>query len=184
MRLAVILLALSLGACAARPPDAASGYGAGSAALPSGISCVPFARSLSGISLAGDAHAWWPAAEGRYARASAPQPGAVLVIRRSRALPRGHLAVVVAQVGPREILVTHANWGSGPDRGRVAENQRVVDVSRANDWSAVRVWHPSSRSLGVTVFQAHGFILPPQPADPVRLAQSVPLAARSSAGTL
>lgn len=179
MRPIVILLVLALSACAARPPG-----GSGGPALPADISCVPFARALSGIALSGNAHLWWDAAEGRYARSAAPAPGAVLVLRRTRRLPDGHLAVVVGQLGPREILVTHANWGSGPERGRVAENQRVVDVSPRNDWSAIRVWHPPTQTLGVTVFAAHGFILPPRAADPVLLAARVPEAARAAAGTL
>lgn len=171
---------LILGACAApeRPREAPA------AAMPSDISCVPFARALSGIVLTGDAHQWWSAAEGRYGRGREPVPGAVLVIGRSRSLPQGHLAVVVGRVGPREILVTHANWGTGRERGRVTENQRVVDVSRRNDWSAVRVWHPPSNTLGVTVYQAHGFVMPPQAADPARLAALVPTAAWAAAGTL
>lgn len=180
MRRAVILGLLALGACATRPPEAELAAGP----LPADVSCVPFARALSGISLSGDAHAWWSAAEGRYPRSASPAPGAVLVISRSRAMPRGHLAVVVASVGPREILVTHANWGSGQARGRVAQNQRVVDVSRANDWSSVRVWHPTTDSLGVTVHRAAGFIHPGRAVDPVRLAAQVPQAARRSAGTL
>jgi hypothetical protein len=175
------LLALCiLGACAApeRPRETPA------ASLPTDISCVPFARALSGIALAGDAHLWWAAADGRYARGREPVPGAVLVIGRSRSLPQGHLAVVVGRVGQREILVTHANWGTGRERGRVTENQRVVDVSRRNDWTAVRVWHPPSDTLGVTVYQARGFILPPQAADPARLAALVPTAAWAAAGTL
>lgn len=175
------LLALAaLGACAApeRPREMPA------AALPSDVSCVPFARALSGIALSGDAHRWWAAAEGRYGRGREPVPGAVLVIGRSRSMPQGHLAVVVGRIGPRDILVTHANWGTGRERGRVTENQRVVDVSRRNDWTAVRVWHAPSDTLGVTVHQAYGFILPPQPADPVRLAALVPSAARAAAGTL
>ena len=181
MRRRSLLALLAAGACAApeRPRE-----GTATQVLPTDISCVPFARALSGIALAGDAHLWWSAAEGRYGRGREPVPGAVLVIARSRSLPQGHVAVVVGRVGPREILVTHANWGSGRDRGRVAENQRVVDVSRRGDWTAVRVWHPPSNTLGVTVHQAHGFILPPRAADPARLAALVPTAAWAAAGTL
>jgi hypothetical protein len=182
MRHRVILLMLALAACAT-PPEP-EGPATSRASLPADISCVPFARALSGVSLSGNAHLWWDAAAGRYARGAVPKPGAVFVIRRSRSLPHGHLAVVVAQTGPREMLVTHANWGSGPARGRVAENQRVVDVSRDNDWSAVRVWHPPTRSLGVTVHGAHGFIHPQRPQDPALLAARVPVAARAAAGTL
>jgi hypothetical protein len=178
MRVAVLLLVLLSGACAGPSPSPAP------VALPSDISCVPFARALSGIMLSGDAHQWWAAAEGRYRRASTPVPGAVLVLQRTRRLPQGHVAVVIRQTNPREVLVTHANWGTGRERGRVSEQQRVVDVSRGNDWSAVRVWHPASGTLGVTVFAAHGFILPPRAADPVQLAQAVPQAARQAAGTL
>ncbi len=185
-RLRAIMLLLALAGCAAPRPDAiaASGWGTEGAGLPGDISCVPFARELSGIALAGDAHRWWAAADGRYARSAAPAPGAVLVFRRTAALPQGHLAVVVRQVGPREVLVTHANWGSGADKGRVAQNQRVVDVSARNDWTSVRVWHPPTQTLGVTIFQSHGFILPAIAADPVRLAANVPRAARAASGTL
>jgi hypothetical protein len=181
IRRTVLLGLFALGACATRPPEEQHvAFGA----LPTDISCVPFARALSGISLAGDAHRWWGAAEGRYPRSARPAPGSVLVIASSRAMPRGHLAVVVSTVGPREILVTHANWASGAARGRVAENQRVVDVSRGNDWSAVRVWHEPTQSLGVTVHRASGFIHPGRTVDPARLAARVPQAALASAGTL
>jgi hypothetical protein len=181
VRRSVLLGLLTLGACATQSPQAELGA---ALPLPGDISCVPFARALSGISLAGDAHLWWAAAEGRYPRSARPAPGSVLVIARSRAVPRGHLAVVVALVGPREILVTHANWASGTARGRVAENQRVVDVSQGNDWSSVRVWYPPTQSLGVTVHRASGFIHPGRAVDPARLAARVPQAAEASAGTL
>lgn len=184
-RLRAIMLLLVLAACAGPRPDAAaSGWGNEWSGLPSDISCVPFARELSGISLAGDAHAWWAAASGRYDRASAPAPGAVLVFQRTRSLPQGHVAVVLRQIGPREVLVTHANWGTGSAKGRVAHNQRVVDVSRNNDWSSVRVWHPPTGTLGMTVYPAYGFILPASAADPARLAANVPRAARAASGTL
>lgn len=180
MRRAVILGLFALGACATRTPE----EGRASVPQSSDVSCVPFARALSGISLSGDAHLWWNAAAGRYPRSSRPAPGSVLVISRSRAMPRGHLAVVVAQTGQREILVTHANWGSGAARGRVAENQRVVDVSRGNDWSSVRVWHPPTQSLGITVHHAAGFIHSGRAIDSAQVAALVPQAARASAGSL
>jgi hypothetical protein len=182
MRRRPLLLLPAFGACASRPHEGAEAR-ADPASLPGSISCVPFARALSGIDLAGDAHQWWTAADGRYRRSASPNPGAVLVFRRTGRLPQGHLAVVVRSLGPREVLVTHANWGSGAERGRVTENQRVVDVSPRNDWSSVRVWHPGSGTLGVTVFPAHGFILPARAADPADLAARVPAAARLAMGT-
>lgn len=183
MRRRPLLLLFAFAACASRPRDPAEAR-ADLAALPGNISCVPFARALSGIELAGDAHRWWPAADGRYGRGPAPKPGAVLVFQRTERLPQGHVAVVVQTLGRREVLITHANWGSGSERGRVSQNQRVVDVSPRGDWSAVRVWHPGSGTLGVTVFPTYGFVLPPRAADPAQLAARVPVAARQSAGTL
>jgi len=182
MRRRSVLLLFGLGACAARVPG--PGAPPGSAALPADVSCVPFARALSGIALSGDAHRWWAAAEGRYRRSRRRAPGAVLVFARTRRLPQGHLAVVVRGVGAREVSVAHANWGSGAERGRVREDQSVVDVSPGNDWTLVRVWHPPTGTLGVKAFPAHGFILPAVAADPARLAARVPDAARAAAGTL
>jgi hypothetical protein len=127
-----------------------------------GISCVPFARARTGIELRGDAWEWWDAALGRYQRGRHPAVGHVLVMGRTRRLPQGHLSVVRRQVAPREIRVDHANWAEagGQGRGRIAEDQPVIDVSSGNDWSAVRVWYPPIRDYGHTVFAAHGFISP------------------------
>lgn len=166
----------ALGGCA-RPPPAAPGTVRAAAPL----SCVPFARALSGIELAGDAHTWWPAAAGRYVRSRRPAPGAVLVLRATPRLPQGHLAVVVRQTGPREILVSHANWAAGGARGAVHVDQPVIDVSARNDWSAVRVWHPESDTLGVTVFPAWGFIHPPAARTPQEVAAAVPAAMHAAA---
>lgn len=130
------------------------------------ISCVPYARARSGIQLQGDAWQWWDAAAGRYARSRTPQPGSVLVINRTPRMRDGHVAVVTRVVGSREIMVDHANWASGAARGRIATDQRVVDVSPANDWSQVRVWYPRLGQLGVTPFPARGFVH----ATPVTLA--------------
>ncbi len=125
-----------------------------------GLSCVPYARTRSGIALRGDAWQWWAAADGRYPRGQRPAPGAVLVLARSSRLREGHVAVVREVVSAREIRVDHANWASGALRGRVALDQPVLDVSARNDWTAVRVWYPRTASLGATVFPAHGFIMP------------------------
>src|SRR6185312_5873693 len=84
------------------------------------MQCVPYARQVSGIDLRGDAWTWWVQAGGRYERGKKPRPGAVLVFKKTRALPLGHLSVVTAIVHAREIMITHANWSSGPDtRGQV-----------------------------------------------------------------
>ncbi|MDT8873041.1 CHAP domain-containing protein [Komagataeibacter rhaeticus] len=85
---------------------------------------------------AGDAASWWGQAQGRYPRAHAPKPGAVLVFRATGRPPDGHVSVVRAVRGPREVLVDQANWVPG----RIGRAEPVVDVSGRNDWSRVRVW--------------------------------------------
>jgi hypothetical protein len=124
------------------------------------VSCVPYARAISGIALQGDAWQWWEQAAGHYRRGATPVPGSVLVVARTSRLPQGHVAVVRRVVSSREIRVDHANWASGRARGRIARDQLVVDVSAANDWSLVRVWYPRTGSLGITAFPARGFIHP------------------------
>ena len=133
-------------------PDYGDGY----------LSCVPYARARSGIELRGDAWQWWEAASGRYLRGRQPQPRNVLVFARTRRLPSGHLSVVRRVISDREIRVDHANWAEagGGSRGRVAEDQPVLDVSAANDWSRVRVWYPPVRDYGNTVFVTQGFVSP------------------------
>ncbi len=133
------------------------GYQGGAA-----VSCVPYARARTGIELRGDAWEWWDAAAGRYQRGRAPQRGHVLVFGRTRRLPSGHVSVVRRVVGPREIRVDHANWAEagGSGRGRISEDQPVLDVSPANDWSSLRVWYPPIQDFRNTVFAAHGFISP------------------------
>jgi hypothetical protein len=159
------LLLVALAGCAAHPTVSSAPAVADTerqlAVLPppsEPMQCVPYARQVSGIGLRGDAWTWWSQAEGRYARGKKPRPSAVLVFQKTRALPRGHLSVVTRIVGPREILITHANWGSAPDtRGQVARDVRVIDVSPGNDWSELRVWNGSDFGKP---YAAAGFIYP------------------------
>ncbi len=158
---APLLVVAALAGCGGPPPRVA---GVPSYRGEEWLSCVPYARSRSGIGLRGDAWQWWEAAAGIYPRGSRPLPRAVLVFARTRRLPQGHLSVVRRVLGPREIRVDHANWASagGGNRGRVAEDQPVLDVSPANDWTAVRVWYPAIGDFGGTVFATRGFIAPAQ----------------------
>ncbi|MGG5810213.1 CHAP domain-containing protein [Falsiroseomonas sp. CW058] len=158
MRAAPFLLCLLLAACG-------SGRQVATVAplrpeLGEPLSCVPYARARSGILLAGDAWQWWDAAAGRYERGSTPRPGSVLVLARTPRNPSGHVAVVSRVVGGREVLVDHANWASGAARGRIATDQRVVDVSARGDWSLVRVFYPRIGDLGATAYPALGFVHP------------------------
>ena len=152
-----IALALVLGGCGAAPQTGP--YLAATSSHP-GLTCAPFARELSGLPLYGDADTWWDAAAGRYPRSSQPEPGAVLVFRRSGRLPTGHVSVVSRLLTPRQILVIQANWVPG----QLDEDQLIVDVSARNDWSEVRVWYPPINQIGSHVYAAYGFIVPPRPA--------------------
>ena len=99
------------------------------------IWCVPFAREASGIQLKGNAGTWWGKAAGLYNRSKLPQVGAVMNFASSRKMPMGHVAVVSNVIDARRIQIDHANWV----RNKVTQDQMVIDVSDANDWSQVRV---------------------------------------------
>lgn len=122
-----------------------------------GISCVPFARADSGIIVAGNAWEWWQNAAGVYARGSMPEPGSVLTFRANGRMHLGHVAVVSSVINAREIEIDHANWWRPGMHGGVARNVPVVDVSEANDWSAVRVGLGQSGDYG-SVYPTYGFI--------------------------
>ena len=167
-RLALPIALLLLAGCAAPPPPSLDPPLAPPVAalpartpLPDGpISCVPYARQVSGIDIFGDAWAWWDGARGHYARGQVPRVGAALVMRRTRSMTHGHVAVVTALVGPREILVTHANWGNGiGGPGQVTVDVRVIDASPLNDWTAVRVWNLGAGAFG-SIYAAYGFVYP------------------------
>ncbi|HMB76777.1 MAG TPA: CHAP domain-containing protein [Kiloniellaceae bacterium] len=165
-KLALAALLLGLVAACAGPqtadrPAAAMPQADGAAArievADKPLQCVPYARAQSGIEIYGNAWTWWQSAKGQFRRDRTPQRGAVLVLSRSAHTRFGHLAVVADVIGPREILVDHANW---LNKGNIHRMTPVYDVSAANDWSAVRVWYIPGRQLGQRVYPAEGFIHP------------------------
>ncbi len=124
------------------------------------ISCVPYARKVSGVKLTGDAYTWWPEAAGRYRRGHIPAVGSVLVLKRTSRMHSGHVAVVKDVLNARQINVTHSNWGdSRSTRHIIYDSMLVEDVSRANDWSQVKFWNDSKNVLGFP-YAAYGFIYP------------------------
>jgi hypothetical protein len=118
------------------------------------LQCVPYARSLSNLDIRGDAWTWWGQAEGRYRRGATPRPGAVMVLKR-KGRSRGHVAYVNEIVDNRVIIVSHANW---LNEGRIHKNVPVMDVSDANDWSEIRLWHTPGKHFGGRVYKPYGFI--------------------------
>jgi surface antigen len=122
-----------------------------------GISCVPYAREASGILVAGNAWQWWGNAAGEYARGFRPEPDSVLTFRGNSRMRLGHVAVVRKVVNAREIIVDHANWPGAGMRGGVSRNVAIVDVSEANNWSAVRVQLSRAGEFG-SVYPTYGFI--------------------------
>ena len=123
---------------------------------PTDLSCVPYAREVSGIDLHGDACDWWSEAAGDYPRTHRPHVGAVLVFKSHGPMYMGHVAVVTNIESRREILVTQANWLPG----RIEDDVPVEDVSRRNNWSRVRVWYAPAHEMGITTYPTYGFILP------------------------
>jgi surface antigen len=162
---ALAFLAAPAGArVALEADDRATVTGGGSASLPPYLQCVPYARQVSGIQIRGDAHTWWGQAAGRYARGSEPRVGAVMAFKPSGNSRLGHVAAVSRIIDQRTILIRHSNWSPiNGRRGQIEDNVRVVDVSSANDWSAVRVWYAPIQSLGGGHWPIQGFIYPGKP---------------------
>ncbi len=119
------------------------------------IYCVEFARLRSGIAIFGDARTWWDHAKGQYARSGEPQAGSVIVFAATKKMKLGHVAVVTKIVSSREIRVDHANWHRD---GNIYLSAPVIDVSAANDWSAVRVFDTLSGQMGSTIYPIKGFV--------------------------
>jgi surface antigen len=117
--------------------------------------CAPYARTISGIDIHGNANTWWSQAAGRYGRGNTPKVGAVLSFQSSGRMRLGHVAMVSGVVSDREVRLTHANWSR---RGGIERDVRAVDVSAKGDWSMVKVWYAGSGDLGTTPYAANGFI--------------------------
>lgn len=126
------------------------------------LQCVPYARAQSGIEIRGNAGTWWDQAEGRYARGAEPRVGAVMVLRPTRAMPIGHVAMVAEIIDDRNVYLNHANW-SGP--GRIERRALARDVSPEGDWSQVRVWYGPQGSLGIRANPVFGFIYNEAPGE-------------------
>jgi len=155
-------------AALARPAIAAPEALGGGSETTNYLQCVPFARTLSGIHLYGDALTWWNQAEGRYARGHVPKVGAVMALRPHNNSVLGHVATVSRVIDTRTILISHANW-SNP--GQIERNVTAVDVSPANDWSEVRVWYGPVQNLGASRWPVAGFIYNAKPGQEPRAAK-------------
>ena len=127
--------------------------------MPPYLQCVPYARSVSGVQIFGDAHTWWGQAEGRYARGYRPKIGAVMAFKPHGNMRLGHVAAISRIVDSRTVLLKHANWSMiNGRRGQIENNVRAIDVSPENDWSQVRVWFDPIQNLGGTHWPVQGFI--------------------------
>ncbi len=157
----LVLVLAFLAGCGTSPTASGVGSLPGAAASQSddvGVSCVLYARAVSGIDLRGDAYTWWDSAAGRYLRGQLPEPGAVLVLAKTDRLQLGHLAVVRQVIDDRDILVDHSNWVPG----KIITSMQVEDVSPANDWTALRFFNQDYGVFG-GVYAADGFIYKPVP---------------------
>ncbi len=153
---ALVLGVLAAAAAIACPAVAQDGY---DGRIGAGLECVPYARQMSGIQIYGNAWTWWDQAAAHYAEGAAPRIGAVLVFRPQGVMKLGHVAVVSRIVSNRILMVSHANWSRiGGVRGQIERDVTLVDVSAANDWSAVRVWWHDGQGLGTTRYPVYGFI--------------------------
>lgn len=150
-----LLMALFLSACSTthfEHPNATGTYHS------KAQQCVPYARKVSGINIYGDAYTWWDRAAYTYRRGQQPRVGAVLVLANTKKMRYGHLAVVKDVISPRQINVTHSNWGNNSKNRRIIyESMRVEDISPANDWTRLRFWNYEENVFGFP-YEALGFI--------------------------
>ncbi|MEP0145625.1 CHAP domain-containing protein [Tateyamaria sp.] len=116
--------------------------------------CVPYARNLSGINIRGNAKDWWGRAHNTYERGNEPVVGSVMSFRATSGMSLGHVAVVAEVVTDRQVVVNHANW----NRNQVSLEMGVVDISKNNDWTLVRV--ESRPGQYGRPYPVNGFIYP------------------------
>jgi len=167
---AASILAMPVNARIEINTDDSAVTGGGAANLPPYLQCVPYARQLTGIQIRGDAWTWWNQAEGRYSRGFAPKVGAVMALKPHGNSRLGHVAAVSKIIDSRTILIRHSNWSPiGGRRGQIEDNVKVVDVSEAGDWSAVRIWYAPIQALGGSHWPVSGFIYPGKPAKAEKL---------------
>jgi len=117
--------------------------------------CALYARAETGVALYGSAGGWWDEAGGRYDRGHVPAVGSILVFKRTRQIPSGHVAVVARVISAHEILVDHANWY----HGTVSRGMSVIDTSPSHDWTSVAVINPPSGTHGRD-YPTYGFVYP------------------------
>ncbi|MFO1254560.1 MAG: CHAP domain-containing protein [Sphingomonadaceae bacterium] len=161
---ATICLSLSPAGARIALDDDSAITGGGASSLPPYLQCVPYARQVSGIQIRGDAWTWWDQAEGRYARGFVPRVGAVMALKPHGNSRLGHVAAVSKVIDSRTILIRHSNWSPiNGRRGQIEDNVKAIDVSDANDWSAVRIWYAPIQALGGSHWPVQGFIYPKKP---------------------
>lgn len=140
--------------------------------------CVSYVKSETGLELRGDAWRWWAGAkEVGMSRVNAPATGSILVLKKTKRLPKGHVGLVSQVISDREIVLDHANWGwSRNTRGKVHKAMRVIDVSPKNDWSQLRFRADGVDSFG-RIYPAYGFIVPGEKSNrkPAAPAETVPV---------
>src|SRR4029077_16032327 len=84
-----------------------------------------------------------------------PAVGSILVFKRTRQIPSGHVAVVARVISAHEILVDHANWY----HGTVSRGMSGIDTSPSHDWTSVAVINPPSGTHGRD-YPTYGFVYP------------------------
>lgn len=160
-------------AATTRSQRQAARRGGGRATYAGGISCVPYARQVTGMTISGNGGQWWYNAAGLYARGHRPEVGSIMAFPGSGGMRAGHVAVVERVVSPREVLINHANWGGpGIRRGSIMRGVSVIDVSPSNDWTQVRVQVGHSSDAYGRVYPVSGFIHNRPAGDTIRTASA------------